>query len=194
MGKSERRKRPYDGSMGTAVRVVLGPLARGSTCRRGVFLLLGGVLLLPYSLLAVMFTQMLTGSVVPRALVLLFGAVAAVIVAVPVFVSGSRALEIAAARALLDVDLPEPVPGSRIDPETRLRSALWISLHLITGGLITFGLISVIYGAARARRRWPRRSEWWHEASRRSFPRRSAGSRRRTGRPRAEVATGVWPG
>ncbi|MEH0844459.1 histidine kinase [Micromonospora sp. CPCC 205711] len=123
---------------------VVAPLVRGSTWRRGVFLLLGGVLVLPYVLLVATFAQLLTRGEVPRPLVLGLLVVAAVIAAVPVFLEGSRALEIAAARALLGVDLPEPVAGHRIDRETRLRAALWIGLHLATGGLVMFALISAL--------------------------------------------------
>jgi signal transduction histidine kinase len=125
-------------------RAVLSPLVRGSTWRRGVFLLLGGVLALPYALLGATFAQLLTGQQVPRPVVLGLLVVAVVIAAVPVFLDGSRALEIAAVRALLAVDLPEPAAGHRIDRETRLRSALWIATHLITGGLVMFALISAL--------------------------------------------------
>ncbi|GAA2709315.1 hypothetical protein ACFY2R_01815 [Micromonospora olivasterospora] len=104
-------------------RLLLAPLAGGSTWRRGVFLLLGGVLALPYALLAAAFTQLLTRGEVPRPLVLLLLAPAVAIAAVPVFLDGSRALEIAAARALLGVDLPEPAAGHRIDRETSRRAA-----------------------------------------------------------------------
>ncbi|WP_281943929.1 hypothetical protein [Micromonospora sp. AKA38] len=41
---------------------------RGSTWRRAVFLLLGGVLALPYALLVVAFAQLLTSTEVPRPL------------------------------------------------------------------------------------------------------------------------------
>ncbi|MEU3452817.1 histidine kinase [Micromonospora sp. NPDC006766] len=123
---------------------VLGPLVRGSTWRRAVFLLLGGVLALPYALLAAAFVQMLAIDDVPRAVVFGLLLVAVVIAAVPVFLSGSRALEIAAARALLAVDLPEPAAGHRIDRETRVRAALWIALHLLTGGLVLFAAISAL--------------------------------------------------
>ncbi|MEO3778178.1 histidine kinase [Micromonospora sp. B11E3] len=125
-----------------ATRLLLAPLTRGSTWRRGVFLLLGGVLALPYALLVAAFTQLLARGEVPRPLVLLLLAPAAAIAAVPVFLDGSRALEIAAARALLGVDLPEPAAGHRIDRETRLRAALWIALHLGAGLLLMFALIS----------------------------------------------------
>ncbi|MEU9824203.1 sensor histidine kinase [Micromonospora chersina] len=121
---------------------VLAPLVRGSTWRRVVFLLLGGVLALPYALLAAAFAQLLGNDDVPRPIGAGLLLVAVVLAAVPVFLAGSRALEIAAARALLAVDLPEPAPGHRIDRETRLRAALWIALHLLTGGLVLFAAIS----------------------------------------------------
>ncbi|WP_405092575.1 histidine kinase [Micromonospora sp. NBC_01392] len=124
------------------VRGALAPLVRGSTWRRAVFLLLGGVLALPYALLVVAFAQLLTSTEVPRPLgygLLLVGVGLAV---VPVFLAGSRALEIAAARALLAVDLPEPLPGHRVDRETRLRAALWIAMHLGTGAAVLFAAIS----------------------------------------------------
>jgi signal transduction histidine kinase len=123
-------------------RAVLAPLVTPSTYRRAVFLLLGGVLLLPYVLLGVIFGSMLRDGAAPLPIVIGLLAVAVVIAAVPVFLGGSRALEIAAARALLDVSLPDPVPGHRLDRETRLRSALWIAVHLVTGGLVMFALIS----------------------------------------------------
>ncbi|MGC1212034.1 MAG: histidine kinase [Micromonospora sp.] len=121
---------------------VLGPLVRGSTWRRGVFLLLGGVLALPYALLGAAFVQLLTNDDVPLPMAGVLLLIAAVIAAVPVFLAGSRALEIAAARALLGVDVPEPPAGWRVDREARLRSALWIALHLGTGGLVLFAAIS----------------------------------------------------
>ncbi|MEW2381503.1 histidine kinase [Micromonospora sp. NPDC047707] len=123
---------------------VLAPLLAASTWRRGVFLLLGGVLALPYALLAVTFAQLLTQQAVPRALVLALLAVAAGIAAVPVFLDGPRALEIAAARSLLGVDLPDPAPGHSTDRETRLRSALWVALHLVSGGLVVAALFSAV--------------------------------------------------
>ncbi|MGW5666546.1 sensor histidine kinase [Micromonospora sp. NPDC003776] len=121
---------------------VVRPLVRGSTWRRGVFLLLGGVLALPYALLAATFVQMLGNDGVPRPVGFGLLLVGAAIAAVPVFLAGSRALEIAAARALLAVDLPEPAVGHRVDRETRLRAALWIALHLVSGGLVLFAAIS----------------------------------------------------
>jgi hypothetical protein len=43
------------------IRVALAPLVRGSTYRRGVYLLLGGVVLLPYVLLGVAFAARAAG-------------------------------------------------------------------------------------------------------------------------------------
>ncbi|MEU5941903.1 histidine kinase [Micromonospora sp. NPDC047548] len=125
-------------------RALIAPLIRASTWRRGVFLLLGGVLALPYVLLVGTFVQLLTRGEVPWLLVFGLVAIAAVIGAVPFFLDGSRALEIAAARALLGVSLPEPAAGHPADRETRLRAALWIALHMIVGGLVMFALISAL--------------------------------------------------
>lgn len=109
------------------------------TFRRGVFLLLGGVILLPYALLAVTFGRMLGDPAQPRALVLVLLAVTVAIGCVPAVLRGTRALEIAAVRGLLDVDLPDP-PES-IDRETRLRTALWYLMHLLVGGLVGLALL-----------------------------------------------------
>ncbi|MGI5145245.1 hypothetical protein ACQEVC_02395 [Plantactinospora sp. CA-294935] len=78
------------------LRAALAPLSTGATYRRGVFLLLGGVLLLPYLLLVTVFAEMLRTDEVPRPAVLLLIAVATAIAAVPLFLRGTRALEIAA--------------------------------------------------------------------------------------------------
>jgi signal transduction histidine kinase len=129
---------------------VLAPLLRGSTYRRGVYLLLGGVVLLPYVLLGVTFAQLLTAGEVPRAAVVLLLAVTVAIAVVPAFLRGTRALEIAAVRGLLDVDLPDPAAGgdpARLDRESRLRSALWFALHLLTGGAVAFGLLAALPAA-----------------------------------------------
>ncbi|MEV4345662.1 histidine kinase [Actinoplanes sp. NPDC049596] len=61
--------------------------------------------------------------------------VAAAVALVPPFLGGTRELEISAARALLQVDLPAPAPG-RLPLETRLRAALWFGLHLAIGGVV----------------------------------------------------------
>ncbi|MEU4470226.1 histidine kinase [Micromonospora sp. NPDC023888] len=126
------------------LRTVLAPLVAGTTWRRGVFLLLGGVLALPYGLLAVTFAQLLGDSEIPRSLSYALLVIAALIAVVPLLLDGSRALEIAAVRGLLGVDLPEPALGHRGDRETRLRSALWIATHLIVGALVMIALVSAL--------------------------------------------------
>ncbi|WP_323373454.1 sensor histidine kinase [Plantactinospora alkalitolerans] len=126
------------------LRAVLAPLTSGTTYRRGVFLLLGGVLLLPYGMLVTVFAEMLRGRMASRAAIVVLIVAAAAIAAVPLFLRGSRALEIAAARALLDVELPDPAADGRVDRETRLRCALWIGVHLFSGGLVGFALIAAL--------------------------------------------------
>ncbi|GAA0743054.1 histidine kinase [Dactylosporangium roseum] len=118
-------------------------LLRGSTYRRGVFLLLGGVLLLPYALLAAAFAQSWTAPGAPRGTIVALVVFTAAVGLVPPFLHGTRALEITAARWLLGVDLPDPVPAAE-GRETRLRAALWFVLHLAIGGAVVLGaLISV---------------------------------------------------
>jgi hypothetical protein len=112
---------------------------RGSTYRRGIYLLLGGVILLPYALLAVVFVQTLTTPAGARGVTVLLLVATVAIAGVPAFLQGTRALEIVAVRGLLGVDLPDPAPSGGAPPagrETRVRSALWFALHLVTGGLV----------------------------------------------------------
>jgi signal transduction histidine kinase len=124
------------------IAAVVAPLVRGSTYRRGVHQLLGGVILLPYILLGVAFVQLFRVADLPLGAILVLAAVAALIAVTPAFLDGTRAVEIVAARGLLDVDLPDPV--ARADRESRLRSALWFALHLLFGGLTGFGLIAAV--------------------------------------------------
>lgn len=65
----------------------LSPLVSGTTYRRGVHLLLGGVILLPYLLLGVVFANMLAGPRGGRPAALLLLVAAAAIAAVPALVS-----------------------------------------------------------------------------------------------------------
>lgn len=121
---------------------MLAPLVSGATYRRGVHLLLGGVLLLPYVLLGVAFTQLFQ-SQTPRGLSLLLLALTVLIAGTPAFLGATRTLEIVAARALLAVDLPDP-PARPPDLEARLRSALWFAVHLITGGAVAFAMLAAL--------------------------------------------------
>jgi signal transduction histidine kinase len=121
---------------------LLRPLVRGSTYRRAVFLMLGAVILLPYVLLVTVLARMLVAESANRAAVLLIAAVAAAIAAVPPFLGGTRELEIAAARALLQVELPEG--HGPLARETRLRSALWFGVHLAVGAVIGTALLVAV--------------------------------------------------
>jgi signal transduction histidine kinase len=125
-------------------RAVLSPLVSGTTYRRGVYLLLGGVIALPYVLLAVTFASMLANRQVPRPAVFLLIAVAVLIGLVPPFLDGTRALQIVAARTLLGADLPDPPPAGARDLETRARSALWFAVHAIVGGAVWLVLFTAL--------------------------------------------------
>jgi signal transduction histidine kinase len=127
-------------------RALLAPL-RASTYRRAVFLLLGAVILLPCLLLFVVLGRLLLTTPDDRFPVLLVIVVAGAVALVPPFLSGTRELEIAAARALLRVDLPAPGPPSL---ETRLRSALWFAVHLAVGAAIGAVLVAAVPLASSA--------------------------------------------
>lgn len=126
------------------MRRLLAPLVRASTYRRAVFLLLGSVILLPYLLLTGLLARMVAQDPEHRAGVLLIAAVAGAIVLVPPFLSGTRELEIAAARALLRADLPEHGPAGPLPVETRLRAALWFGVHLAVGAVIGVALLIAV--------------------------------------------------
>lgn len=126
---------------------LLRPLVRAATYRRAVFLLLGAVLALPYLMAVVLFAQMAAEDPRNRAGVLALAAVAALIAAAPPFLTGTRELEIAAARALLDVDLPGHDRSRPPALETRLRTALWFAVHTLTGAVIgAVGLMTLPVG------------------------------------------------
>jgi signal transduction histidine kinase len=118
----------------------LAPLTRATTYRRAVHLLLGAVILLPYVLLGGVLARMVADD---RANLIL-AAVAAAIAAVPPFLGGTRELEIAAARALLGVDLPAQDTTRPPVMETRLRAALWFAVHLAVGGVIATALLVAV--------------------------------------------------
>ncbi|MBM2619940.1 two-component sensor histidine kinase [Actinoplanes sp. LDG1-06] len=88
--------------------------------------------------------QMLTMPDSNLAGVLATAAVAFAIAVVPPFLGGTRELEITAARALLGVRLPDHDRGRPMALETRLRSAVWFGLHLVSGAVVaTLVLIAV---------------------------------------------------
>jgi signal transduction histidine kinase len=128
------------------IRAAFAPLVSGSTYRRWVHLLLGGVLMLPYLLLGVAFTQLLR-SETPAVLSLLLLAVTAVIVGAPAFLRATRTLETVAARSLLEVDLPDPATDQPPALEARLRSAMWFATHLAAGGVVGFAMLTALPAA-----------------------------------------------
>ncbi|HEY6596093.1 MAG TPA: hypothetical protein VI011_18635 [Asanoa sp.] len=114
----------------------LAPLVPASTYRRGVHVLLGGVIALPYALLAAAFVQMLAADDLPHAAVLLLLAIALVVSVTPAFLDGTRAVEVAAARGPLDVDLPDPDR-----PGCGRRCA---AMHVAFGGLVGLALLTAV--------------------------------------------------
>ena len=131
--------------MSTVVRLA-APLVSPTTYRRGAFLLLGGVLLLPYGIVGVGLEGLARDGGTPLALLLALVAATAVIGLAPPFLHGARVVEVAAARWLLGVDLPDP--PDRPAREARLRGALWFAVHLAVGGLVGFALIVAVPAAA----------------------------------------------
>ncbi|GAA1628134.1 sensor histidine kinase [Georgenia ruanii] len=120
---------------------LLAPLTSGSTLRAGVFLIVGGILLSAYALLAVGFAQMAADPAVPIAAVAALVAVTAAIALAPVALRPVHAMERHAARALLDADVP---PEAAPSPGSRARGAVWYLLHLATGGIATFAVLSAV--------------------------------------------------
>ncbi|GAA3230213.1 histidine kinase [Pseudonocardia petroleophila] len=111
--------------------------------RRIVHLLLGAVLLLPYVALGWLFASSAAGLGRAELLVLLAPAVAIGIGVA--FVPGVRVLEIAAARTLLGVDLPDP------DTDTwsaRRRAAAWLVLNALLGGAVALLVLVAVPAAA----------------------------------------------
>ncbi len=124
------------------LRTIAAPLSARRLVRRGVHLLLGGVILLPYVLLIIGFVQLFTEPGTPYVPAGVLAAVTFVIATVPPFLPAMRALEITATRGLLDVDLPDPAA----DPpwESRLFGAGWYVLHLLSGGV---AMAAVLFAA-----------------------------------------------
>lgn len=152
----------------TVLRKVHQVLTGGRTYRRIVHLLLGAVLLLPYLALGWVFANLFgTGPALPAAipmLLLAVGAGAGVAV-----VPGVRALEIAAARALLDVALDDPPPESAHGWPARRRGAAWLLLNMLVGGLVAALILWAVPTAAglliapfRSLPPWPTgAAAWW---------------------------------
>ena len=137
-------------------RRLLTPLISGTTYRRGAFLLLGGVLLLPYGLVGAGLAGLAGDGETSPAVVVVLTVAAAVIGLAPPFLHGARVLEVAAARALLGADLPDPPAPPA--PEARLRGALWFAVHLGVGGIVAVALFVAVPAPAaltETRTGWP---------------------------------------
>jgi len=120
----------------------LRPLVAATTYQRGAYLLLGGVVLLPYGWVAAGFWRMTRNGSAPLTVVVPLALMATAIGLVPPFLRGTRTLEIAAARGLLGVDVPDP--PQRIEREARLRAALWFGVHLCVGGVVGTALFAAL--------------------------------------------------
>lgn len=123
------------------VLAALTPLTSSATLRRGVFLVLGGLVAATYALLVVGFAQMYADPTLSRSVTTALAAVTAAIVLLPPFLHPVRVLESAAARALLDVALPHAPGGGR---SGTARGALWFSAHLAAGAVAALSLLTAI--------------------------------------------------
>ncbi|QJW35320.1 sensor histidine kinase [Cellulosimicrobium protaetiae] len=115
----------------------VAPLRSAATVRAGVYLVVGGVVAGAYVTLVAGFVQMFASLQTPRVAILVLALVSAVIVSAPPFLAPVRALEIAAVRTFLDVDVPQPAPGAAPPgAATRWRAAAWYGLHLALGAAV----------------------------------------------------------
>lgn len=127
------------------VNGVLAPLYRACTYRRWLHLLLGGALLLPAVLLVWVLARALGDGVGgdPFAIIL-FTAGTVGLSALVALVPTMRVLEVAVARALLGVELPDQtIERARAWP-ARWRSVGWLLLTLMVGGVATVATLFVL--------------------------------------------------
>lgn len=110
------------------------PLTSAATYRCGVYLLLGAVVLLPYVLLTASFVMLMTNEPQRRTSTGALLVVTLLIAVTPAFLAGVRSLEISAAREVLGADVP--LSEGKVSAATRMRSALWYVVHLLSGGLL----------------------------------------------------------
>ncbi|WP_043496472.1 sensor histidine kinase [Georgenia sp. SUBG003] len=121
-----------------AVPKVLQPLTSAATPRRGVLLVIGGVVAAAYGLLAAGFGQMYGQPDVPRAVITALVVVTAAIVLTPPFLHSVRVLDALAARTFLDADLPV-LPGR--GTSASLRGAAWYLALLAAGAVAVLSLL-----------------------------------------------------
>ncbi len=126
------------------LRPLLAPLRTGLTYRRAVHLLLAAVLLLPYLGLGILFGAAL-GSTGPDPVSLVLLMVVAIVAGVGVaLVPGVRALEIAAANALLGARVPDPDPATEDAWPARRRAVGWLLVNLVVGGVTALVVLLVV--------------------------------------------------
>jgi signal transduction histidine kinase len=117
--------------------VLLGPVIRPSTYRRWVYLILGGAVLVPFVLLAVLVLPSVLpeveGPVVPVVAVLVLLAAMLAMSLIPAV----RVIEATAARELLGDRVPEHAGRASASWAARRRFAGWFVLHLLTGGVVS---------------------------------------------------------
>lgn len=125
------------------VAAALRPLWSPTTYRRGVHLLLGGVLTVPYvALVALVATAFAPGRPGADVVALVLLALLALLVAVALaLIPAVRPLEVVAARSLLGVALPDPDPAAARSWPARWRSAAWYLLNLVLGSAVTVALL-----------------------------------------------------
>lgn len=128
--------------MSSIPRMLVAPLVNRSTYLRSVHLLLGAALLLPFFMLDTVFsTQLLPHAADFPSVVAVLALIAlgCVIVLPPVataITAPTRAVEVTAAAALLDSDLPAyPINGPQSWAD-RWRTVVWFGLHLALGGVV----------------------------------------------------------
>ncbi|WP_454299239.1 sensor histidine kinase [Salana multivorans] len=112
----------------------------GRAVRAGIHLVLGGVIAAGYAVLVSGIVQLVQAApAMPIALSLVIAVIAVPIALAPPLVAPVRDVGIAAARILLDVDLPIPTASPTWDD--RLRSAGYFVAHLLIGGAAVVALL-----------------------------------------------------
>lgn len=133
--------------MSSIMRSLVAPLASKSTYLRSAHLLLGAVLLVPFFMLDTVSSIALLPhtadfpSVVSALALLLLGVVIVVPPVATAVLAPTRAVEIAAAAALLASDLAvHPIAARQSWPD-RWRTVFWFVLHLALGGVVGLGVL-----------------------------------------------------
>jgi signal transduction histidine kinase len=120
--------------------------AAGQAWRRLLFLLIGGLVAIPYALIITWAVELVVNPRTADEATALAGRlsvlVVLVVLAIPAFLPITRTLERTAANQLLDLRVPEPT--RRASVSDLLRSAVFFAGHLISGALAVFALVFVI--------------------------------------------------